>query len=153
LSRNVGTWRSRFGSRTCDTVAFREVWILEVDLGEADEGCGLSGVALVISGEPAATADPNSGALDDPAIRERRSGGGGSGGRSEAARSRCGQRRLRPCVLGADLADDALNEGEAPSRLAQECLRAVAILHAGRVDVDGEQQWNGPSLSSTMIAW
>ena len=42
--------------------------------------------------------------------------------------------------LVAGVADDALNEGEAPSRLAQECLRAVAILHTRRVDVNGEQQ-------------
>jgi hypothetical protein len=45
---------------------------------------------------------------------------------------------LLPLVAG--VADDALDEGEASARLAQERLRAVAILHVGRMDVDGEQQ-------------
>src|ERR687894_623939 len=42
----------------------------EADHGQADEGCGFAGVALVVSGEPAAAADPSEGALDDPALRE-----------------------------------------------------------------------------------
>ena len=54
--------------------------------------------------------------------------------------------------LVAGVADDALNEGEAPSRLAQECLRAVAILHTRRVDVNGEQQAERVGQDVTLAA-
>ena len=39
------------------------------DLGEVNEG-GLVGAALVVSGEPAAAADPRQESCEDPALRE-----------------------------------------------------------------------------------
>ena len=38
--------------------------------------------------------------------------------------------------------DDALDEREAPSGLAEQSLGAVAVLYAGGVDVNGQQQAN-----------
>jgi hypothetical protein len=85
--------------------------------------------------------------------------------------------------LIAGVADDARDEWEAPSGLAEQSLGAVAVLYAGGVDVNGQQQancirqnvalaakhllasviagrverspplWNGPPLSSTMTGW
>ena len=45
---------------------------------------------------------------------------------------------LLPLIAG--VADDALDEREAPSRLAEQSLGAVAVLYAGGVDVNGQQQ-------------
>jgi len=42
--------------------------------------------------------------------------------------------------LVAGIADDALDEGEASSRLPEQRLGAVAVLDARRVDSNGEQQ-------------
>jgi len=51
-----------------------------------------------------------------------------------------GDGRLHLAPLVARVADDALDEGEAPASLPEQRLRAVAVLDAGRVDVDGEQE-------------
>ena len=42
--------------------------------------------------------------------------------------------------LIARVADDALDEGKAPPGLPQPGLRAISILHARGMDVDGQQQ-------------
>ncbi len=55
-------------------------------------------------------------------------------------RTCAGDGRFHLLPLVARVADDALDEGEAPSSLPEQRLRAVAILHAGRVNVDGEQE-------------
>jgi hypothetical protein len=49
-----------------------------------------------------------------------------------------GSRHLGTLVAG--IADDALDERKQPSRLAQQGFRAVAVLHAGRMHHDTEQQ-------------
>ena len=98
-------------------------------------------MALVIPGEPAAAADPSEGALDDPALREDDETvavAAADDPKLPEAGAGHGGFHLLPLVAG--VADDALDEGEASARLAQERLRAVAILHVGRMDVDGEQQ-------------
>ena len=43
-------------------------------------------------------------------------------------------------ALIARVSDDAFEKGKAPSRLSQQSLGSVSILHAGGMDVDGEQQ-------------
>ena len=43
-------------------------------------------------------------------------------------------------ALIAAVADDALDEGEAPPGLAQQRLGTVAVLHAGRVHIHVQQQ-------------
>ena len=52
-----------------------------------------------------------------------------------------GRDHLRPLV--ACISDQAFDEGEAPACLPQQILRAVAVLHAGRMDDDGQQQAKG----------
>ena len=60
---------------------------------------------------------------------------------------------LLPLIAG--VADDALDEREAPSGLAEQSLGAVAVLYAGGVDVNGQQQancWSAPlSVDSVML--
>ena len=43
-------------------------------------------------------------------------------------------------ALIARVSDDAFEKGKAPSRLSQQSLGSVSILHAGGMDVDGQQQ-------------
>jgi len=43
-------------------------------------------------------------------------------------------------ALVARIADDTLDEGKGPPRLPQQRLGSVSILHAGRVDGDGQKQ-------------
>ena len=98
-------------------------------------------MALVVSGEPAAAADPSEGALDDPALREDDEAVPVAAADDlklpEASAGDGGFHRL-PLVAG--VADDALDKGKAPPRLPEQRLRPVPVLHAGRVDVDGEPQ-------------
>jgi hypothetical protein len=73
----------------------------------------------------------------------RHSGAGRSAGRAPESRRRSGRRRrhLRSMLTGlTGLPAAALDEGEAPSCLPQRSLGAVAVLHADRVDDDGQQQ-------------
>ena len=98
-------------------------------------------MALVVSGEPAAAADPGEGALDDPALREDDEAvpvAAADDLKLPEASAGDGGFHLLPLVAG--VADDALDEREAPSRLPEQRLCAVTILYAGRVNVDGEQQ-------------
>lgn len=106
-----------------------------------DEGGGFSGVTLVISGQPAAAADPGEGALHDPALRED----------DEAVlvaathdlklpEAGAGDGRLHLAPLVSRVADDAFDEGKAASSLPEQRLRAVAVLDVRRVDIDREQE-------------
>ena len=113
----------------------------DADHGEAEEGRDGSGVALEIAGQAAVAADPGEGALDDPALgqddkamrvaalddlQDPRAGLGDHLG------------HLRPLVAG--VGEDALDERKGSPRRAQYLTRPVAVLHAGRVDCDAQQQ-------------
>ena len=98
-------------------------------------------MALVVSGEASAATDPGEGALHYPAL----------GQHDEAVlvaaaddlklpETGAGDGRLHLAPLVAGVADDAFDEGEAPSSLPEQRLGAVAVLEARRVDVDGEQE-------------
>jgi len=98
-------------------------------------------VPLEIAGQASVAADPAERALDDPALRQHDEAmpvaaahdldlpGPGAGDDS---------RHLRPLVAG--IANDPLDEGEEPARLAQQWLGTVAVLHAGRMHHDTKQQ-------------
>ena len=98
-------------------------------------------MALVVSGEAAAAADPGEGSFHDPTFRQHDEAvlvAAADDLKLPATGAGDGGLHLLPLVAG--VADDALDEGEAASRLFKERLRTVAILDAGRVNVDGEQQ-------------
>lgn len=95
---------------------------------------------LEVAGETAVAADPADGALEDPALRQH----------DEAvlvatahdldllrAGARHGGGHLRSLIAG--IADDALDEGEQPPRLAQQRLGAIAVLYVGGMHDDREQ--------------
>lgn len=113
----------------------------DADHGEADEGGGFSGVALVVATQTPVAADPCQGTSDDPAFRQH----------DEAAQIRAlddiDRPRPRPCHDGphfgafvAAVADDALDEGKPLSGLPQQRFRAVAILNIGGANIDVQQQ-------------
>lgn len=98
-------------------------------------------MTLVVARQTSATADPCQSALDDPALWQHhktvpvaatddlqfpRPGSGDSGFHFRA--------------LIAGVADDPLDEREAPPSLAQQPFRTVAILHACRMDNHRDQQ-------------
>lgn len=106
-----------------------------------NEGCGFSGVALVVATETPVAADPGQGAFDDPTFRQH----------DEATQVRalddidCPS--TGPCHDGlhlrsliAAVADDALDEGKPLSGLPQQRFRTVAILNIGRDNIDIQQQ-------------
>jgi len=47
-------------------------------------------------------------------------------------------RHLRPLIAG--IGEDALDEGKPAPRRAEQFASAIAILHVGRVDDDGQQK-------------
>jgi hypothetical protein len=113
----------------------------DADHGEVDEGCGLSSVSLVVAAEAAVAADPSQRPLHDPAL--------GQDHEMMEIRTLDDLQRPQPgpCDDGlhlrslvAAIADDALDEREAPTRLPQERLGAVAVLHAAGVHIDIQQQ-------------
>ena len=106
-----------------------------------DEGGSLAGVSLVVAAETSIAADPCERALHNPPL----------GQHDEAAEVRALDDLKRPGAglfhhgghlrsLVAAVADDALDEREAPARLAEQGLRSVAILHAGGVHIHVQQQ-------------
>lgn len=106
-----------------------------------DEGNGFACVTFVISGEASAAADPGEGALHDPALWEHHEAMlVATADNLELPAARAGDGRLHLSSLVACIADDAFDEGEAPSSLPEQRLRAVTVLDARWVDVDGEQQ-------------
>jgi len=50
-----------------------------------------------------------------------------------------GDHGVHLAALVTGVADDALDKGEAPSRLSEQSLRAITILDARGMDVDGQQ--------------
>ena len=113
----------------------------DADHGEPDEGCGDAGVALVVAAEAAVAADPAERALDDPALGQHDEAADISA-LDDLQVPRARPRDQRP-HLGAGIAavgDNALDEREAPPRLSQQCLGAVAVLDVGGVHVDVQEE-------------
>jgi len=98
-------------------------------------------VTLEVASEASVAADPGQGPLDDPAL----------GQDDEAAEvaalhdlelPSAGRRRSIRCLfspIGA-VGEDALNEREQPTRLAQQGDRAIAVLDVGGMDEDAQQE-------------
>ena len=98
-------------------------------------------MTLVVSGESTAAADPSQRALDDPAFWEHDEPMAVAAAHDlEFPGAGAGDGGFHFPPLITRVADNALDEREAPSRLAEQGLRAVAILYARRMDVDGQQQ-------------
>ena len=58
----------------------------------------------------------------------------------EVPRAGPGDGGLHLAALIARIGDDALQKREAPSGLAQQRLCAIPVLHAGRMDADGQHK-------------
>jgi hypothetical protein len=98
-------------------------------------------MSLEVARQPAIAADPADRALDDPALRQHREPvlvAAADELQLPAPRPLHGGGHLRSLVSG--IADDALNERKQPTRLPQQRLSPVAVLHSGRVDHHAEQQ-------------
>lgn len=112
-----------------------------MDHGELHEDGSDAGLSLVIAGETPVAADPGEGAFHDPALGQHHEASDVAAlDDLERPAAGAGDERahLRPGV--AAIGDDALDEREAPPRLAQQRLGAIAILDIGGMDVDVQQQ-------------
>jgi hypothetical protein len=113
----------------------------DTDHGEADEGGDGSGVALEVAGETTVAADPGEGAFDDPsfgqddeamrlgALDDLQLPGAGPGD---------DRGHLRPLIAAVGI--DDLDEGKQAAGPTQQQIRAVAILHTGRMDHDVQEE-------------
>ena len=99
---------------------------------------GLGG-APDISGKSAVDAGPGEGTLDHPSFGLEDKAGVGAFDDLDRTRGGCGD----PRSLVAGGREDALEEREAASDLVQDQRCAVAILHAGGVDLDAQHQAEG----------
>jgi len=63
-----------------------------------------------------------------------------------------GHDSLHLATLIARVGDDALEKGKAPARLPQQRLGPVSILHAGRMDTDGQEQSEGVGQDVALAA-
>lgn len=59
-------------------------------------------------------------------------------------------RHFRPLIAG--IGEDALDEGKPASRRAEQFASAIAILHVGRVDDDGQQKAERVDEDMTLAA-
>ena len=98
-------------------------------------------MTFIVSHQPPVSADPAERAFNDPSF--------GQDDETVQVRAFDDLQRPRPGTPDhvahlrprvATVADDALDEREPPSRLAQQRLRAIAILNVGGVDVDTQQE-------------
>src|SRR5579862_8181943 len=115
----------------------------ELDHGEVDERLGGSGEVLEVAGEPAVSADPSEGALDDPAL-----GGDDEAGRAigalddlnaPAAGAAGGLSDARSLVSG--VGEDRRDERKAPPhRFGQDVRCTVAVLDTRRMDHRGQEE-------------
>ncbi len=98
-------------------------------------------MTFVIAGEPTATADPGEGTLHDPAFWEHDEAVPVAAADDlEFPWASAGDGGFHLAPLITRVADDALDKGEAPSSLLEQQLCPIPVLHAGRVDVDRQQQ-------------
>ena len=96
------------------------------------------GGALDVAGEAAVDAGPGEGALDAQRL--------GSTTKPVSVRLMISTGRGRPrrrVAPGSGVREDALEEGEAPGDPVEDQRRAVAILHAGGMDLDAQHQAEG----------
>jgi hypothetical protein len=122
-------------------VPWRETPEHDADHGHAHEGGGDACVALEVAGQTAVVADPAQRALDDPALGQHDKAVLVTTAHDLDLPSACagrGSRHLGTLIAG--IADDALDEWEQTPRLAQQGFSSVAVLHAGRMHHDVEQQ-------------
>jgi hypothetical protein len=113
----------------------------DADHGEAEEGGDGSGVALEVSGEAAVAADPGKGALDDPALgQDDEAMGIAALDDLQLPRAGLGDDLGHLWPLVAGIGEDAFDEGKGSPRPAQQVARTVAVLHAGRMDRDAQQE-------------
>ena len=106
-----------------------------------------------VTDEAAVAADPSDGALDDPALGQHDEAVAVAAAHDlhlPRAGARDGSRHLRSLIAG--VADDALDEGEQPARLAQQRLSPIAILHVGGMHDDGEQHADGVGQQVALAA-
>src|SRR5215213_20220 len=113
----------------------------EADHRETNEGSRLSGVALVVACKPTAATDPRQGSFHNPSFREHHEAMPVTAA-DDLEHPRAGPRDSSGHVLAliARVSDDAFEKGEAPSRLPQQSLGPIPILHAGGMHGDREQQ-------------
>lgn len=98
-------------------------------------------MAFVVAGHAPALADPGEGALHPPAERQDDEfvQVATADDLQTPGSSACHRRRhLRSLV--ATIADDALDKGEQFTRLVQQRLRSVTVLHIGRMHGHAKQQ-------------
>jgi hypothetical protein len=149
LSDNV--LRAVPGSLDSRSGACRETAQHEADHRETNEGSRLSGVALVVACKPTTTADPRQCSFDNPSVREHHEAMPVTAA-DDLEHPRAGPRDSSghfPALI-ARVSDDAFEKGKAPSRLSQQSLGSVPILHAGGMDVDGHSP---PANTARCAAW
>ena len=98
-------------------------------------------MALVVTREATASADPSQRPLDDPAFREHHEAVAVTAAHDlEFPRAGAGNDSLHLATLITCVGNDALDKWKTPSSLPQQRLGSVSILHAGRMDTDGQEQ-------------
>ena len=113
----------------------------DADHREAEEGSDGSCVTLEVTGQPAVSADPGEGAFDHPAFGQNDEAMGIAAlDDLQDPRARACDDRRHPLPLVPGVGEDAFNERKGSPRDAQQVARAVAILHAGRMDHNTQQE-------------
>src|SRR5215217_8593934 len=113
----------------------------EADHRETNEGSRLSGVALVVACKPTAATDPRQGSFHNPSFREHHEAMPVTAA-DDLEHPRAGPRDSSGHLLAliARVSDDAFEKGEAPSRLPQQSLGPIPVLHAGGLHADGQEK-------------
>ena len=98
-------------------------------------------MTLVVTRKATAAADPGQGPLNDPSLREDDKPVPVTATHDlEFPCAGSGDDGLHLATLIACVGDDALDERKTLSSLPQQRLGPVSILHAGRMDTDGQEQ-------------
>ena len=101
----------------------------------------MAGAVLEVLGQATTAIEPRDRAFHDPAFGEHDEAVAVAAAHDlKLPEAGAGDGRFHLLSLVAGVADDALDKGKAPPSLPEQRLRPVPVLHAGRVDVDGEQQ-------------
>ena len=109
--------------------------------GEINPAGGGSGSLFVIAYQTAAVHQPAEGAFDHPAFGQNDEAMGIAAlDDLQDPRARACDDRRHPLPLVPGVGEDAFNERKGSPRDAQQVARAVAILHAGRMDHNTQQE-------------
>ena len=114
----------------------REAAQHQLDHGDVDERLGGFGEILEVSGQPAISADPGEGVLDDPAVGldDKAAGAIGALDNLDAPAAGATGGLADPRSLVSGIGKDCRDERKAPPHpFGQDERRAVAILDARRV--------------------